>query len=145
MTPIHCDTCAHWDPNLIRYRGKPERLCLCQHSADYRRYVNAYHTCHWHSAIMPDIRIDLTEEQLNAMAGEMREGLTPAHIDELVTLRSDARLAAENYTEAIAAQSERTGISKSALRRYINAKEKDALDSLHTENDDLINLLEMQP
>ena len=32
---------------------------------------------------MPDIRIDLTEEQLNAMAGEMREGLTPAHIDEL--------------------------------------------------------------
>lgn len=94
---------------------------------------------------MPDIRIDLTEDQLRAMGDEMRAGLTPAHVDELVTLRSDARLAAENYTEAIAAQSERTGISKSAMRRYINAKEKDALDSLHTENDDLINLLEMQP
>jgi hypothetical protein len=94
---------------------------------------------------MPDIRIDLTEEQLNAMAGEMREGLTPAHIDELVTLRSDARLAAGTFTEAIAAQSEKTGISKSALRRYICAKEKDALESLSTEKDDIETLLEMNP
>lgn len=94
---------------------------------------------------MPDIRIDLTEEQLNAMAGEMREGLTPAHIDELVTLRSDARLSAGTFTEAIAAQSEKTGISKSALRRYICAKEKDALESLSTEKDDIETLLEMNP
>lgn len=94
---------------------------------------------------MPDIRIDLTEEQLNAMAGEMREGLTQAHIDELVTLRSDARLAAGTFTEAIAAQSEKTGISKSALRRYICAKEKDALESLSTEKDDIETLLEMNP
>lgn len=94
---------------------------------------------------MPDIRIDLTEDQLKAMVGEMREGLTPAHIDELVTLRSDARLAAGTFTEAIAAQSEKTGISKSALRRYICAKEKDALESLSTEKDDIETLLEMNP
>lgn len=94
---------------------------------------------------MPDIRIDLTEDQLKAMVGEMLEGLTPAHIDELVTLRSDARLAAGTFTEAIAAQSEKTGISKSALRRYICAKEKDALESLSTEKDDIETLLEMNP
>lgn len=94
---------------------------------------------------MPDIRIDLTEDQLKAMSAEMREGLTPSHIDELVTLRADARLAAESFTEAVAAQSERTGISKSALRRYICAKERDSLESLNTEKDDLETLLEMNP
>jgi len=92
---------------------------------------------------MTDIRIDITEDQLKAMAGEMREGLTPKHIDFLVSLRSDARMAAETFTEAIAAQAEKTGISKSALRRYICAKEKDALESLNTEKDDLETLLEM--
>jgi hypothetical protein len=50
MTETTCDTCHHWDPGLVRYRGKPESLCQCQDSADYRRYVNAYHHCHWHSA-----------------------------------------------------------------------------------------------
>lgn len=89
------------------------------------------------------IRIDMTEDQLKAMAGEMREGLTPAHIDELVTLRSDARLAAEAFTEAIAAQSEKTGISKSALRRYICAREADKLEGLAAERDDVETLLEM--
>ena len=62
-----------------------------------------------------------------------------------MTLRSDARLAAGTFTEAIAAQSEKTGISKSALRRYICAKEKDALESLSTEKDDIETLLEMNP
>lgn len=88
-------------------------------------------------------RIYLTDDQLKAMSAELREVLTPAHIEELVTLRADVRLAAESFTEAISITAGKAGISKSALRRYICAKEKDALDSLNTEKDDLETLLEM--
>jgi hypothetical protein len=63
-------------------------------------------------------------------------------IDELVALRLSARLAAESYSEAIAAQSEQTNIRKTALRRYINAKEAGKLAELDTEASDLSNLLE---
>lgn len=63
-------------------------------------------------------------------------------IDELVALRSSARLAAESYSEAIAEQSEKTNIRKTALRRYINAKEAGKLAELDTEASDLSNLLE---
>lgn len=52
MTETTCDTCQHWDAVLIRHRGKPESLCRCHDSADYRRYVNTYHTCHWHSGLL---------------------------------------------------------------------------------------------
>lgn len=63
-------------------------------------------------------------------------------IDELVALRASARLAAETYSEAIAAQSEKTNIRKTALRKYINAKEAGKLAELDTEASDLSNLLE---
>jgi hypothetical protein len=51
MTLLKCETCQHWDPALIRLRGKPESLCRCQDSAEYRHYVNAYHKCHWHQEL----------------------------------------------------------------------------------------------
>jgi hypothetical protein len=65
-----------------------------------------------------------------------------AVIDELVALRSSARLAAETYTDAIAAQSETHDIRKGALRRYINAREKDQLGDLDLEASDLAKLME---
>jgi hypothetical protein len=65
-----------------------------------------------------------------------------AVIDELVTLRADARMSAESFTEAVKEQSEKAGISKGALRRYVCALEKDKLDSLDAEASDLANLLE---
>jgi hypothetical protein len=65
-----------------------------------------------------------------------------ATIDELVTLRADARLSAENFSEAIKAQAEKHEITKGALRRYICALEKDALESLSDEQSDLEALLE---
>jgi hypothetical protein len=63
-------------------------------------------------------------------------------LDELVTLRADARLAAESFTLAIAEQSEKAEISKSALRRYVCAKEAGKLDTLNGEAEDLASLLE---
>lgn len=63
-------------------------------------------------------------------------------IEELVTLRGDARMSAESFTEAIAAQSEKHGISKSALRRYICAVEADKVANLDAESSDIATLLE---
>jgi hypothetical protein len=68
--------------------------------------------------------------------------LTPAHIDELVQLRASARLAAEDFSEAIKAAAEKHDVNKSALRKYISAKEKDQLDKLDSEADALASLLE---
>jgi len=65
-----------------------------------------------------------------------------AVIDELVALRSSARLAAKTYTDAIAAQSETHDIRKWALRRYVNAREKDQLADLDLEASDLAKLME---
>lgn len=69
--------------------------------------------------------------------------LTLAHIEELCTLRADARLAAETFTTAVTTLAERYGIHKTALRRYVCAREKDALATLSTEQDDLDQLLEL--
>lgn len=63
-------------------------------------------------------------------------------IDELVALRSSAKMAAETYSEAITNQSELNGVRKGALRRYINAKEAGRLAELDTEASDIANLLE---
>ena len=63
-------------------------------------------------------------------------------IEELKTLRADARLAAENFTEAVAAQAEQYDIPKGALRRYICAAEKGDLQKLDAEADALATLLE---
>ena len=68
--------------------------------------------------------------------------LTSAHIDELVQLRASARLAAEDFSEAIKAAAETHDVNKSALRKYISAREKDQLDKLDDESDALAALLE---
>jgi hypothetical protein len=64
-----------------------------------------------------------------------------ATIDELVTLRADARLSAENFSEAIKAQAEAHEIAKGALRRYICAREKGSMETLNEEQADLESLL----
>jgi hypothetical protein len=67
--------------------------------------------------------------------------LDAAHIDELVQLRASARLAAEDFSEAVKAAAEKHDINKSALRRYISAKEKDQLDKLDLEAASLATLM----
>lgn len=64
-----------------------------------------------------------------------------AVIDELVLLRASARLAAEDFSEAIKAQAEKHEIAKGALRRFVCAVEKDALAALSAEFDDLAALM----
>ena len=68
--------------------------------------------------------------------------LDPATIEELIGLRSMARAAAETFSEAIKAQSEACGISRSALRRYVCAREADKLQELDAEAEDLARLME---
>ena len=68
--------------------------------------------------------------------------LSQEHIDELVQLRASARLAAEDFTEAVKAAADSHEIPKGALRRYIQAREKDALDDLDGESTALAALLE---
>jgi hypothetical protein len=70
------------------------------------------------------------------------QDLTPAHIKELCSLRTDAKMAAESFSEAIQAQAEQCGISRSALRKYICARVDDRLEALDTEANDLSHLLE---
>jgi hypothetical protein len=65
-----------------------------------------------------------------------------ATINELVSLRSDARMSAENFTEALKEQAEKHLIAKGALRRYVCALEKDALEALDAEQSDIANLME---
>ena len=67
--------------------------------------------------------------------------LTSDHIDELVQLRASARLAAEDFSEAIKTLAEKHELNKSALRRFIVAKEKDKLDDLDNESDAIAALL----
>ena len=68
--------------------------------------------------------------------------LTKDHIDELVTLRAEARMSAENFSEAIADAAKNHDMPKGALRRYICAKEKDKLAELNEEADALASMLE---
>lgn len=65
-----------------------------------------------------------------------------ATIDELITLRRDAKISAENFTTAVAEQSEKHDIAKSALRRFVCAAEACKLETLNTETDTLAQLLE---
>ena len=51
-----------------------------------------------------------------------------ATIDELVGLRSEAKLAAETFSEAVAAQAEKHNVNKGALKKYVSALEADKLD-----------------
>ena len=67
--------------------------------------------------------------------------ITPDHIDELVQLRASARLAAEDFSEAIKDAAENHDIDKAALRKYICSKEKDQLDKLNGEAEALASLL----
>ena len=88
------------------------------------------------------IRLDMTADQLAVMKEDLISSLTPAHIEELCTLRADAKLSAQTFSEAIAAQSEKCSISRSALRKYICARVDDKLEALDTEASDLSHLLE---
>lgn len=65
-----------------------------------------------------------------------------ATIEELVSLREAAKLRAEVFSEAIKIQAEKYQISRSALRRYVCAKEADTLLNLDVEASDLASLLE---
>ena len=88
------------------------------------------------------IRLDIHVDQIQAMKEDLIASLTPAHIEELCTLRTDAKLAAESFSEAIKAQAEKCGLSRSALRRYVCARADDRLEALDTEANDLSHLLE---
>ena len=88
------------------------------------------------------IRIDLTADQLKTMQEELVGSLTPGHIEELCALRTDAKLDAQTFSEAIQAQAEKCGLSRSALRRYVCARADDRLEALDTEANDLSHLLE---
>ncbi len=63
------------------------------------------------------IHLDIHVDQIKAMKEDLVATLTPAHIEELCTLRTDAKLAAESFREALKAQAEKYGLSRSALRR----------------------------
>ena len=65
-----------------------------------------------------------------------------ATIEELTTLRANARMSAETFTEAVREQAEKYDIPKGALRRYVCAKEKDDLSKLDAEADALATLLD---
>jgi hypothetical protein len=86
-----------------------------------------------------DINIDIAD--LDAVTDQLNGRIPQATIEELVTLRSDARISAENLTAAIAAQAEKYAISKGALRRYVCALESDAMDKLDSEAEDLARLI----
>ena len=91
------------------------------------------------------IHLDIDADQIQAMNWQQEDlvaTLTPAHIEELCTLRTDAKLAAESFSEAIKAQAEKCGLSRSALRRYVCARVDDRLEALDTEANDLSHLLE---
>jgi hypothetical protein len=92
------------------------------------------------------IRVDIDADQIGEITDRldaMSAAIRPEVIDELVALRSSAKMAAETYSEAIAAQSEITGIRKGALRRFVNAKEADKLGDLDMESTDLAKLMDI--
>lgn len=87
------------------------------------------------------VRLDIDLDQISAMKEDLIATLTQAHIEELCTLRADAKLSAQTFSEAIQAQAEKCGLSRSALRKYICARVDDRLDALDTEASDLTHLL----
>ena len=70
-----------------------------------------------------------------------RVTMDKAVIDELVQLRSEAKLRAEMFSEAVALQAKKNAISKGALRRYVCAVEADKLEALGAEASALEELL----
>lgn len=88
------------------------------------------------------VRMDIDLDQISAMKEDLIATLTQEHIEELCQLRTDAKLAAETFSEAIMAQAEKCGLSRSALRKYICARVDDRLEALDTEASDLSHLLE---
>lgn len=46
------------------------------------------------------IRLDMTADQLAGMKEDLIATLTPAHIEELCTLRADAKMSAQTFSEA---------------------------------------------
>lgn len=70
-----------------------------------------------------------------------RVTMDKAVIDELVQLRSEAKLRAEMFSEAVALQAKKNEISKGALRRYVCAVEADKLEALGAEASALEELL----
>lgn len=54
-------------------------------------------------------------------------------IDELVLLRTRAKLATENFTDAVADQAEKHKVDKGALRKYVCAVEADKVGKLDAE------------
>ncbi len=65
-----------------------------------------------------------------------------ATINELVGLRSEAKLAAETFSEAVAAQAEKHNVNKGALKKYVSALEADKVGKLDEETAALVELIE---
>jgi hypothetical protein len=68
--------------------------------------------------------------------------ISQATIDELVLLRSQSRMAAETFSEAIAAQADAHTLPKAALRKYVSALEAAKLEKLDDEMEALKALIE---
>ncbi len=65
-----------------------------------------------------------------------------ATINELVGLRSEAKLAAETFSEAVAAQAEKHSVNKGALKKYVSALEADKVGKLDEETAAILELIE---
>ena len=63
-------------------------------------------------------------------------------IDELVDLRSMAKLASEAFSDAVAAQAEKHQVNKAALRKYVSALEAATLGKLDEEMNGVLELIE---
>ncbi len=87
--------------------------------------------------------IDIDADKIGEVKKQLSDGVIPrAIVDELVALRASAKASAQTYTDAITAQAEKHKLRKSALRRYINAREADKLADLDIEAENIATLLE---
>jgi hypothetical protein len=77
-----------------------------------------------------------------ALEPSVPDGNTPERvIEELCAARTTARDYAEAYNAAIVGQAEKYKLQPSALKRFVNAKEVDALEKLDEETTDLEKLI----
>jgi hypothetical protein len=83
--------------------------------------------------------IEQAEQPTSKRTGRIK--MDRAVINELVQLRSEAKLRAEIFSEAVAEQAKKNEISKGALRRYVCAVEADKLEALGAEAQALEELL----
>lgn len=74
-------------------------------------------------------------------AGNRPQDIPDATVEELMTLRTAARLAAEDFGTAVKAQAEKFSCRPGALRRYVTAKEAAKLADLDAEAEDLAKLM----